>query len=103
MRDVVSSLKLRASWGQNGSLSALSGYAYSTDMASSGIYPLTGGNGFTTGVNPASLGNDELKWETSEQIDLGIDLRMLNDRLSFGFDYYEKKTKDLIVTGILLL
>ena len=93
----VNSLKLRASWGQNGSLSALSGYAYSTDMASSGIYPLTGGNGFTTGVNPASLGNEELKWETSEQLDFGVDARFLRDRLTFSVDYYEKKTKDLLV------
>ena len=52
------------------------------------------------GSLPSATGNYDLKWETSEQIDLGIDLRMLNDRLSFGFDYYEKKTKDLIVTGI---
>ena len=97
VKESVNSLKLRASWGQNGSLSALSGYAYSTDMASSGIYPLTGGNGFTTGVNPASLGNDELKWETSEQIDFGLDARFLRDRLTFSVDYYEKKTKDLLV------
>lgn len=39
LRDVVTSLKLRASWGQNGSLAALGGYSYSTDMAQSGFYP----------------------------------------------------------------
>ena len=44
LKDHVSSLKLRASWGQNGSLAALSGYAYSTDMALGGLYPFVMGN-----------------------------------------------------------
>ena len=46
LRDVVASLKLRASWGQNGSLAALDGYAYSTDMAQGSIYPLVPGVDF---------------------------------------------------------
>ena len=41
--DWLSQLKLRASWGQNGSLAALSGYAYSTDMALGGLYPFVMG------------------------------------------------------------
>lgn len=99
MKDYVSSLKLRGSWGQNGSLAALSGYPYSTDMASTGIYPFVAGNSYITGVAPSSLGNDELKWETSEQWNIGFDARFLRDRLTFGFDYFNKKTKDLLVTG----
>ena len=87
---------MRASWGQKVAF-CIEWLSYSTDMSSSGIYPLTGGNGFTTGVNPASLGNEELKWETSEQLDFGVDARFLRDRLTFSVDYYEKKTKDLLV------
>lgn len=98
-RDYVSSLKLRGSWGQNGSLAALSGYPYSTDMSSTGIYPFVLGNSYITGVAPSSLGNDELKWETSEQWNVGFDARFLNDRLTLGFDYFNKKTKDLLITG----
>ncbi|MBP1612995.1 MAG: hypothetical protein H6Q13_443 [Bacteroidetes bacterium] len=97
IKDKMNSLKLRASWGQNGSLSALSDYLYSTDMTTSGIYPFTSGNTYVTGAEPSTMGNDELKWETSEQIDLGIDARFLRDRLTLTLDYFDKKTKDLLV------
>ena len=63
LKDHVSSLKLRASWGQNGSLAALSGYAYSTDMALGGLYPFVMGNSYITSAAPSTMGNDELKWE----------------------------------------
>lgn len=99
LKDHVSSLKLRASWGQNGSLAALSGYAYSTDMALGGLYPFVMGNSYITSAAPPTMGNDELKWETSEQINVGIDARFLNDRLTFSMDYFDKKTKDLLVSG----
>lgn len=95
----INSLKLRASWGQNGSLAALGGYAYSTDMALGGIYPFVPGNNYTTGAAPTSMGNEKLKWETSEQINIGLDARLFNDRLTFNLDYFDKKTKDLLVGG----
>jgi TonB-linked SusC/RagA family outer membrane protein len=96
----ISHLKLRASWGQNGSIAGLADYMYDATILSSIDYPMTNEVSYNTGSLPSATGNYELKWETSEQIDLGIDFRMLNDRLSFGVDYYEKTTKDLIVTGI---
>lgn len=99
LRDVVNSFKLRASWGQNGSLAALSGYLYSTDMANGGIYAFAPGNVYTTGVAPSTMGNAKLKWETSEQLDFGIDTYLLRGRLNFSADYYVKKTKDLLVSG----
>lgn len=91
------SLKFRASWGQNGSLSALSGYSYSTDIALSGIYAFAPGIVYTDGAAPTSLGNEDLKWETSEQLDFGLDGILFGGRLTFGFDYFIKKTKDLLV------
>lgn len=96
----ISHLKLRASWGQNGSIAGLADYMYDATILSDINYPMTNDVSYSTGSLPSATGNYDLKWETSEQIDLGVDLRMLNDRLSFGVDYYEKKTKDLIVTGI---
>lgn len=99
LRDKVNNLKLRASWGQNGSLAALSGYAYSTDMALGGIYPFVLGNTYITGAAPSTMGNDELKWETSEQVNVGIDARFLRDRLTLNVDYFDKKTIDLLVNG----
>ncbi|NDV59400.1 TonB-dependent receptor [Bacteroides sp. 519] len=99
LRNQISSLKLRASWGQNGSLAALSGYPYSTDMALGGIYSFVPGNTYITSAAPSTMGNDKLKWETSEQINVGIDMRMLKDRLTLSLDYFDKKTKDLLVSG----
>lgn len=99
LKAYVSSMKLRGGWGQNGSLAALEGYPYSTDMASIGIYPLTNSYTYTSAVGPSSLGNDDLKWETSEQWNIGLDTRFLQDRLTFSIDYFDKKTKDLLVSG----
>lgn len=99
LKDKISNLKLRASWGQNGSLAALSGYLYSTDMANGALYALTSGNVYTTGAAPSSMGNDNLKWETSEQLNIGLDARFFRDRLTFSMDYFDKKTKDLLVWG----
>jgi len=91
------SLKFRASWGQNGSLSALSGYSYSTDMALGGLYPFSSGINYTQAAAPSTMGNDDLKWETSEQLNFGFDGILMGGRMTFGIDYFTKKTKDLLV------
>ena len=96
----LSHLKFRASWGQNGSLSSLGGYRYATVIASVGTYPTGNGLEYINGYGPSATGNNELKWETSEQTNVGIDARFLNNRLSFNADWFMKNTKDLIVTGI---
>lgn len=98
-RRYVDIVKVRGSWGQNGSLAALGGYPYSTDMALGGIYPLVPGNNYTTSAAPSTMGNNKLKWETSEQLDFGVDLRFLRNRLGLTVDWYQKKTKDLLVNG----
>lgn len=105
MKDVVSFMKLRASWGQNGSTASLGGYAYANTIVQTGSYPIFDGSDDDTytyllGYAPSSTGNQELKWETSEQLNLGIDLRFLRDKLNISADWYQKKTKDLIVSGI---
>ena len=99
LKKAFDSLKFRASWGQNGSLSSLGGYPYSTDMALGGLYPFGTGIQYTQGVAPSTMGNDDLKWETSEQMNFGFDGIMMGGRLTFGIDYFVKKTKDLLVTG----
>lgn len=101
-RNWLDQLKVRASWGQNGSIASLGGYQYANVISSTGNYPTTqsGNYGYVTGYAPSSTGNEELKWETSEQINVGIDSRFLNGRLSLTADYFKKKTKDLIVTGV---
>ncbi|HPT73262.1 MAG TPA: TonB-dependent receptor, partial [Candidatus Cloacimonadota bacterium] len=98
-KDVFSFLKLRASWGQNGNINVLNNYKYNTTIAYNGSWYQYGvDNGAPTyGSAPSGLANPNLKWETSEQLDLGLDMRFLNDRLALSVDYYDKKTKDLLV------
>lgn len=109
----ISYLKVRASWGQNGSLSNLGEFSYASTVASSGsgynyltwstinttfLYPLSDGT-YATASSPAVLGNYNLTWETSEQFDVGVDLRLFRDRFGFTVDYYRKMTKNLITTN----
>ena len=94
-------LKLRMSWGQNGSTASLGGYSYANVIANTGFYPTSSSvPSYIVGYAPAATGNNELKWETSEQTNIGIDTRFLNNRLTFSMDWFRKETKDLIVTGI---
>lgn len=100
VKSVVPYMKLRASWGQNGSLASLGSYAYANVIASTGSYPTGNGSEYINGYAPSSSGNQDLKWETSEQLNIGVDLRFFRDRLSLSADWYKKTTKDLIVSGI---
>ena len=94
----VSFLKFRASWGRNGNISVLSGYPYTAPISkgSSWYQYHVDQTGSTFGSSPDKLANPDLTWETSEQLDLGLDARFLNNRLSLGIDYFDKRTKDLL-------
>jgi TonB-dependent starch-binding outer membrane protein SusC len=91
----VTFVRLRGSWGLNGNINVLNNYPYSTSIAyNSSWYQFGVDNGAPTyGSAPSGLANPDLKWETSEQLDLGIDARFLNDRLSISAGHYNKKTK----------
>ena len=100
-RTWLNHLKLRASWGQNGSIAGLGGYRYATVIGSTGSYPTTSdAPHYEVGYAPSATGNKELNWETAEQTNVGIDTRFLNNRLTFSADWFRKETKDLIVSGI---
>ena len=96
----LTNLKLRASWGQNGSIAGLSNFAYANAITSIAGFSFVPGQGnYTTSSLPSSTGNKNLKWETSEQTDFGLDASFFRSRLTFGMDYYVKKTKDLLVSN----
>ena len=101
-RSWLSSLKLRYSWGKNGSIAALGGYAYSSDMSTYGLYAYSssGSYDYIYGAAPSTMGNDDLEWETSTQNNIGIDSRLFRDRLTFSMDYFHKKTEGLLVSGV---
>lgn len=95
---VLSFLKFRASWGQNGNISVLAGYPYTRSISvGAWNYNLGLTPDLSYGSAPAGLANPDLKWETSEQVDFGVDARFFNDRLALTADFYNKKTKDLLV------
>ena len=92
-------LKLRASWGQNGN-AAIDNFQYQTTFAfdeSNGYYFDSGKLTQTVGGYADILANPDVTWETSEQLNFGIDSRFLNSRLGLTFDWYVKTTKDWLV------
>jgi len=90
--------KLRVSWGQNGSKSNLSGNQDKEYWTFDAAY-VDGDDNVVSGSEISSLVNTNLEWERTEQVDLGLDLRAMDGKLSFGMDYYHKVTKNLIVQG----
>ena len=98
----VSNLKLRASYGTNGSVQGLPrGYTttpFTPDYFDTS-YPIKGNeNGhLESGYRRLWLGNPDLKWETTTQTDLGIDFGFFDQRLTGSLEYYFKKTKDILV------
>lgn len=96
--DAVSFLKLRASWGRNGNVNILSGYQYNASIGLGGYYNFTDTGDATEVGKPNGVSNPNLTWETSEQVDFGLNARFLNNRLSLDVDWYRKMTKDLLVS-----
>ena len=95
-------LKIRASWGQNGNCN-ISNFQYLATIAFDDPYYFDSKDNPGLGAYPNILTNEDVKWETSEQLDLGFDMRFLNSRLGFSFDWYKKTTKDWLVVAPMLL
>ena len=96
-------LKLRAGWGQNGNCS-IDNFMYLATVAigqDDGGYSFGTGSGSHSTYQPGGyadkLANEDVSWETSEQIDLGFDARFAGGRLGMTFDWYNKTTKDWLV------
>ncbi|WP_051877676.1 SusC/RagA family TonB-linked outer membrane protein [Flavobacterium gilvum] len=93
---VLSDGKLRASYGQTGN-NRVGPYDYLTTYFNpiSNSYAFNGV--YMDGVIPNTLGNSELKWETTEAMDIGLDLGFFDQRISFAADVYKKTTNDLLL------
>ena len=92
--DVVSKLKLRASWGLSGS-QAISPYATKSPFDNV-TYPFVPGSS-SSGLSAGNPANADLKWETTSQTDFGLDFGLFDDRLTLEADYYTKETRDLLL------
>ncbi len=92
--DVLSDLKVRASFG-------ITGNDRIGSFASLGLY----GGGYnylgSSGIVPIQLPNPDLKWETTQEVNFGLDLGLFNDRVTFNADYYTKHTTDLLLNRTL--
>jgi TonB-linked SusC/RagA family outer membrane protein len=99
--------KLRVSWGRNGNESIgdlryenydSTGSAYDFYYSTWSLANGTWGGNLVSGTTPGALANPSIRWEESEQTDLGLDLRFFKNALSFTADYYKKKTIGMLMT-----
>ncbi len=86
-------MKVRASYGVSGN-DKIGLFRYRALLGGEGVYPFN--DQLVTGVAIGTLGNQDLKWETTHQTNIGIDFTLLNGKLDITTDYYIKKTNDLL-------
>ncbi|KXX70804.1 TonB-dependent receptor [Flammeovirga sp. SJP92] len=94
--EAISDLKLRAGYGIVGN-DNIGTYAYMGKVGIGSNYPIGGVT--QPGSYPASIENQKLKWEESEQTNIGIDLGLLHDRIELTADAYIKRTSDLLLNA----
>ena len=98
LKSVVSSLKIRGSWGQVGNVALVPRYSWNVPLNET-EWPIIYGKDLHTvqnGVYAGSIGTKNLKWETTEQYGIGLDLGLFDNSLNVTIDYFNKRTKDLI-------
>ncbi len=95
--------KLRASWGQNGN-QAIDAHQYMAPIKfTQATYAFGDVEGVSTpGAYPNRLANPDLKWETSEQLNIGFDANVINNLVTINFDWYKKTTKDWLLVAPVL-
>jgi len=93
---VFSDLKLRLSYGKSGN-DRIADYSYIRTIGGTDYY-FNGGSP-ASGFAPQVPGNDNLKWETTNQFDVGLDMGFFDSRIAFTTDYYYKKTIDLLYSS----
>src|SRR5690606_30560858 len=87
--DVLSTLRLRGAWGQAGQ--------QPSSIAAVRLYSPSTGNNATPTVSPSNIGNPDLEPEKGEEIEVGFDLGLFDDRLGFEFTYYNQRTKQALI------
>ena len=93
--DYVDFLKLRASWGRNGNR-GVSAYSSLSQVVQNN-YVFGDGGSTAVGLNTSSFANPNLGWETTESLNLGMDLRLFKNRISTSINFYSSNTFDLLL------
>lgn len=92
--DFFEDLKLRASWGQTGN-QEIGNYASQSTFTAAP--PVVFGESLITGTNPSRIANPDLKWETTEQFNVGLNASILDGKINATADYFIKNTKDMLM------
>jgi TonB-linked SusC/RagA family outer membrane protein len=90
----LSDLKIRGSFGITGNAGGIDPYQSLATVEAGGGYNIN--HTYQTTIRPSGIANPDLRWEKSAQTNIGIDISLLNNRLSFIVDAYHKKTDDLL-------
>jgi len=93
----IDELKIRAGWGQAGNQFTSNSFAYLSTLGLTSLYVLGTGQTIEAAPTPFTFANPNLRWETSTQIDIGVDLRLWEGKLETSLDYYQKNTTDILV------
>ncbi len=91
---IINNLKLRTSYGLTGNQN-IGDFEFIT-RAGGADYVF--GNSAVIGNAPVNIGNEDLKWESAKQFDVGVDVGLFGGRLNFELDYYNKKSEDLLIS-----
>lgn len=94
--DIMNFGKIRASWGKLGN-QEIGNYPYAATLGASGNYFFDEAGNKQAGMVQTSVPNDEIRWETTQSLDFGIDLGFLNNRITTTFDWYKKTTSDILM------
>ncbi len=95
--NLFSNLKLRASWGQLGNQNIAGYWPYLTVINQSNQLSYSSGGALSPGAAVTSLIDEDITWETTSTLDLGMDIGLLDNRLTIETDYFKKTTRDIIV------
>lgn len=95
---LFSNLKLRGSWGESGNQFTGQNFAYLPSLATTIFYVIGAGQTIVRGPAPIVFANSNVKWERSAQTDLGFDATLLDGKVDITFDYFNKLTRDVLLS-----
>ena len=97
-RNWLDNLKIRGSWGSLGNQN-VANYAYIASYGAAGYISWVMNNEQIKGMNPTGIIASDLTWETASTLDFGVDVTALKGRLDASFDWYTRRTTDILMSG----
>ncbi len=95
---LINDMKIRGSWGQSGNQFTGNNFSYISTLATTIYYPIGNTQTPVRGLAPIIFANGNLKWETNEQIDIGLDASLLDRKIDITIDYFNKKSKNVLLS-----